>query len=87
MVGTRPLGTGVTYGRSGMGDLPLFPGAGDISLDSARIIFDDRGLTFPARKQGAVYLRAASGASINAAVSVSGAGSFRAWAVSGSTWR
>jgi hypothetical protein len=70
-----------------MGDLPLFPGAGDISLDSARIIFDDRGLTFPARKQGAVYLRAASGANINAAVSVSGAGSFRAWAVSGSTWR
>jgi prepilin-type N-terminal cleavage/methylation domain-containing protein len=87
MVGTRALGNGVAYGRSGMGDLPLFPGAGDISLDSARIIFDDRGLTFPARKQGAVYLRAASGASINAAVSVSGAGSFRAWAVSGSTWR
>lgn len=86
MVGSRPLGPGVTFGRGGMGDLPLFPGTGNVSLDSALIIFDDRGLTFPARKQGAVYLTSTSG-SVSAAVSVSGAGSFRAWAVSGGTWR
>lgn len=86
MVGTRNLGTGVTYGRGGMGDLPLFAGAGNVSLDSSRIVFDDRGLTFPARRQGAIYLQSTSGA-VAAAVSVSGAGSFRAWAVSGGTWR
>jgi hypothetical protein len=69
-----------------MADLPLFAGAGNIALDSSRVIFDDRGLTFPARSQGAVYLQSSSGA-VAAAVSVSGAGSFRAWAVSGGTWR
>lgn len=87
MVGSRTLGTGVVFGRAGMGDLPLFPGGGVIAIDSARIVFDDRGLTFPARKQGAVYLQAASGASIAAAVSVSGAGSFRAWSVANGVWR
>jgi prepilin-type N-terminal cleavage/methylation domain-containing protein len=86
MVGSRPLGTGVVFGRGGMGDLPLFPGTGNVAMDSSFIVFDDRGLTFPARKQGAVYLTSTSGA-VASAVSVSGAGSFRAWAVSGGTWR
>jgi prepilin-type N-terminal cleavage/methylation domain-containing protein len=86
MVGSRSLGTGVVYGRGGMPDLPQFPGAGIVALDSGTITFDDRGLTFPARKQGAVYLTSGTGA-VAAAVSVSGAGSFRAWAVAGGVWR
>jgi prepilin-type N-terminal cleavage/methylation domain-containing protein len=86
MIGARNLGSGVVFGRGGMPDLPLFPGAGNVSLDSAVITFDDRGLTLPARKQGAVYITSRTG-SVAAAVSVSGAGSFRAWAVSGGVWR
>lgn len=86
MVGSRSLGDDVTFGRGSMGDVPLYPGVGDIALDSATIVFDDQGLTFPARKQGTVYFASTAGGAA-AAVSISAAGSFRVWAVIEGNWR
>jgi prepilin-type N-terminal cleavage/methylation domain-containing protein len=88
MIGSRTLDDAVVFGRPGGAmDLPLYPGNGAIALDStATITFDDRGLTFPPRTSGAVYLTGTN-ANAGAAVSISGAGSFRAWQLRNGVWK
>jgi prepilin-type N-terminal cleavage/methylation domain-containing protein len=88
MVGTRTLADGVMFGRGGVsGDVPLYAGSGNITFASSQLVFDDRGLTFPATTQGVVYLQSTAGAQISSAVSVSGAGSFRSWTYRSVGWQ
>jgi prepilin-type N-terminal cleavage/methylation domain-containing protein len=88
MVGTRILADGVMFGRGGVsGDVPLYAGTGNVTFASSQLVFDDRGLTFPATTQGIVYLQSTAGTQITSAVSVSGAGSFRAWTYRTDGWK
>lgn len=89
MFGERLLPDGVRFGRGGAPPLPRLTDTTTraVSLDSARVVFDDRGLTFPAMTQGAVYLESAGASGTVAAVSISAAGAFRAWFFTGTAWQ
>ncbi|MDX2183506.1 MAG: hypothetical protein SFW08_05915 [Gemmatimonadaceae bacterium] len=86
MIGSRSLASNVRFGRAGMPAVPAFPGIGGIVLDSASITFDHRGVTFPARRRGVIYFTGTSGLGA-AAVSITGAGSFRIWGAVEGSWQ
>ncbi len=84
----RIFESGVVYGRpGGVPDLPLLPGAGDVTLPNNRIDFDTRGITTPLGSRGVVYLMHLDDPTAVAAVSVTGGAGIRAWVYRGGAWQ
>lgn len=83
----RRLPSNVIYGR---GPSTLVPGDSSsavITFTNKQVEFDTQGLTTPFGTRGTVYLRHRDHADVNAAVSVSGAGSFRVWIFKDGAWQ
>ncbi len=77
----------VTYG---LGVAPRLPGdtaSGAITFEGARLDFDERGVTMPFGTRGVIYLVHTRHPEAVAAVSVSGAASFRLWVYRNGAWR
>ena len=84
----RVLPNGTQYVRpGGVPDLPILPGAGNITVPSNRIDFDARGLTTPFGTKGVLYLSDPSDPAAVAAVSITAASGIRAWFYQGGIWQ
>jgi type II secretory pathway pseudopilin PulG len=84
----RALESGISYGRAGgVPDLPVLPGAGDLTLPNERVEFDSRGLTLPFGTRGVIYLTHSADPGAVAAVSITGSAGIRAWVYQGGAWR
>jgi len=58
-----------------------------VTLPTGRIDFDAAGLTRPLNSRGTIYLRDAKDPNTVAAVTATGAASFRVWLYKGGTWQ
>jgi len=83
----RHLPDGVLFGR---GSAPMMPNDSidrAVTLPNGRIDFDAAGLTRPLNSRGTIYLRDAKDPNTVAAVTATGAASFRVWLYKGGTWQ
>ncbi len=74
----------------GLGSAPRLPGdtaSGAITFEDERVDFDERGITMPFGTRGVIYLVHKNHPEIVAAVSVSGAASFRLWKYKNGAWQ
>ena len=58
-----------------------------MTLPNSRIDFDPAGLTRPLNSRGTIYVRDAKDPNAVAAVTASGAASFRVWTYRGGAWQ
>jgi prepilin-type N-terminal cleavage/methylation domain-containing protein len=77
--GRRTLDDLVVFGRGSAPTLPGDGGAGEVTLNQARISFDRQGVPTPWGSMGTIYLTYSRDASAVAAVSVASSGSFTVW--------
>ena len=77
----------VGFGRGDAGPLPGDVGSGAVTVPGGVVEFDSRGLTFPFGAKGGIYLVHERDPQAVAAVSVSGAASFRVWSQRDGVWR
>ncbi|NIN72134.1 MAG: prepilin-type N-terminal cleavage/methylation domain-containing protein [Gemmatimonadetes bacterium] len=81
------LPKGVVFGFGDAAAGPLGASVSDpITLEGDRVEFDSRGMIVPAGTGGVIFLTHEDDPSAVAAVSISGAGAFRAWRYRGGGW-
>lgn len=76
---TKLLSADVMFGRGSAGALPSDSSSGAVTFASGRLTFGPSGLTTPFGTGGAIYLVNRTDPELVAAVSVTGAGSFKVW--------
>lgn len=85
---SRTLEPDVLFGRGSTTGLPGDPGSGAVTFSGAEVDFGTNGVTVPFGTSGNIYLVSRDDAKVVAAVSVTGAGSFKVWRYAGgSTWQ
>lgn len=81
------LPSGVVFGFGDAGVGPLGgPVSDPITLESDWVEFDSRGMVVPAGRGGVIFLTHEDDPSLVAAVTISGAGAFRAWRYRNGGW-